>query len=167
MRVTVMMTDLERTLAVQGRLSVLAGAPLQAARSQWRTQLDRGTGCGGQSRPLLPRGAHGQPAATFSPPGLRSVRCVRRPTLKPERPGSMAPICGNPADAQGSSARQARISSVSAASTAGRVCSPSPTGPPRTIKPSPTRPPMNAAFHPRRPGPGSRVQDPSRSRAPA
>lgn len=58
---------------------------------------------------------------------------------------SIVPIRSNPAEGQGSRPRRALMSFSSAASTACRVCSPSPTGPPRMMKPSSMSPSMNAA----------------------
>ena len=91
-------------------------------------------------RAHLPRAEHRSVASCWS------TRWFLRPAIEPERPGLYrASPEHRPAGAHGSAARRALISFSSAASTACRVCSPSPTGPPTMIKPSSTSPSMNAA----------------------
>ena len=131
---------------------LLTGSPDDCHSPSPRTHSSRS-----DTRPrLLPSFSASQsvePQATE--PAARSCRVVGRMPAhlirargllggcQPERPGSIVPIWEQ--RRPGSAARRALISFSSAALIGCRVCSPSPTGPPRITKPSPTSRSMNSA----------------------
>ena len=147
-------TFVQRGEVLRDRISLTRGAGLLARQlhstyevrkpRHRNTPLHSPPGTGPQTA-VLPPATSSSLAPPERKPGVDQRAGIPWRPSSQSAQGSIGPTWSSPAEAQGSRDRRALISFSSAASTACRVCSPSPIGPPRMTKPSSTSRSMKAA----------------------